>query len=266
MKNINTVVQDVYNLMEKREHTGDLNKIAKTIGEEVSESVVNALTPREESTGLRMSGIGRCERAQWYGIKGYTSEPIKGDVFLTFLQGHIMEAVLLGLVELAGHTVEGKQGKHTVEGVNGAQDCIIDGELVDVKTASDWSFKNKFKDDGIKDDSFGYIKQLSGYGKTEGREKGYFLAFNKNKSTLKLCEQELEQDVDKHISQLKDKMNKDEPPMRVAKATTFGKDGRERLNMVCAFCGHKENCYGAISEETKGNFTSYYVDNIGGNF
>jgi len=266
MKTINTVVQDVYSLMEDRKYKGDLQTIADKVGKEVSEALVESFNERQKTNGLRMSGIGKCERSLWYNIKGYEQEPIDGSVYLTFLQGHILEAVLLGLVELAGHTVTGKQGKHTVEGVNGSQDCEIDGELVDVKTASDWSFKNKFTETGIKDDAFGYIKQLSGYGKTEGREVGYFLAFNKNKSTLKLCEQQLETDIDQHIVQLKDKMELDTPPMRIAKGSTVGKDGRERLNMNCSFCGHKENCYGSLTSITKNGFTSYYVDQVAGSF
>jgi hypothetical protein len=268
MKTINTVVQDVYDLMEDKNINGDLKKIADRVGEEVSTALVDALTPRDRDTGLRMSGIGRCERAQWYGIKGHEPEPISGQVYLTFLQGHILEAVLLGLVELSGHKVTGQQGKHTVEGIKGSQDCEIDGELVDVKTASAWSYDNKFKEDGIKDDAFGYIKQLSAYGKTKGRDKGYFLAFNKNKSTLKLCEQELEQDVDKFIVQLKDKMDSDTPPMRLANATTVNKrTGEEKLCMNCAFCGHKDVCYdNTLVSRPTGKITSYFIDNVAGNF
>lgn len=265
-KSINTVVQDVYKLMKTRDFTGNVKDIADAVGDEVSVAIQQAFGEPQKTDGLRMSGIGRCERAQWYNVKGYEQEEIDGEVYLTFLTGHIMEAVLLGLIELAGHEVTGKQQKHEVEGVLGSQDCYIDGELVDVKTASDWSFNNKFSEDGIKSDTFGYIKQLSGYGKTEGRDTGYFLAFNKNKSTLKLCKQELETDIDQHIIQLKEKMELDEPPMRLAKASTVGKDGRERLNMDCAFCGHKENCFGHLKKETKGKFTSYYVDEVGGSF
>jgi hypothetical protein len=266
MKTIDTVVQDVYTLMEKKNYKGDLKAVADKVGSEISDALVESFKERQKTDGLRMSGIGRCERAQWYNIKGYEQLPISGSVYLTFLQGHILEAVLLGLIELSGHTVTGQQGKHTVEGVTGSQDCEIDGELVDVKTASAWSYDNKFTETGIKDDAFGYIKQLSAYGKTKGRDEAYFLAFNKNNSTLKLCKQELETDIDKHIIQLKDKMELDTPPMRLAKATTLDKDGRERLNMNCAFCGHKENCFGAVTEITKGKFTSYYVDSVAGSF
>jgi len=268
MKTINTVVGDVYSMMESKEYTGDLQKIADRVGKEVSDALVESFAERQKSDGLRMSGIGRCERSQWYSVHGYKAEDIPGQVHLTFLQGHLLEAVLLGLVELSGHEVTGQQKKHTVEGVNGSQDCYIDGELVDVKTASAWSYDNKFKDDGIKDDAFGYIKQLSGYGKTEKRDTGYFLAFNKNKSTLKMCKQELEQDIDKHIIQLKDKMEMDTPPMRLANATTMNKKtGEERLCMNCSFCGHKDTCFNnALTSRPTGKITSYFVDPIAGNF
>ena len=268
-KSINTVVPDVYEVMKSRDYSGDLNTIAMQAGREVEEAIKKAFEPYENKNELRMSSIGRCERAQWYAVKGYTPEELEGSVYLTFLQGHILEAVLVALIKLAGHDVQDQQKKHTVEGVNGSQDCTIDGELVDIKTASAWSFDNKFAEDGIKDDTFGYIKQLSGYGKTEDRKDGYFLAFNKNKSTLKLCKQELEEDIDTFIVDLKDKMESDTPPMRLANATTFSKaEAKEKLCMTCAFCGFKEDCYGSLIAKPvpSGKITNYFVDTQGANF
>lgn len=264
MKTINTLVNDVYDMMHTQKYEGDLQKIADTVGKEVSESIVTALTPREKQTGLRMSGIGKCERAQWYQYKGYEGEEIEGRVYLTFLTGHIMESVVLGLAELAGHKVTNKQEKHTIEEINGSQDCCIDGELVDVKTASKYSFETKFKDEGIKDDMFGYIKQLSAYGKCNNKETGYFLALNKNNSELKLCKQELEKDIDTYIIDLKKKMESDTPPMRVANAYT--KSGA--LKMQCAFCGYKDVCYdNSLRKVVSSNgFTNYYYDVDKGNF
>ena len=268
-KSINTVVPDVYEVMKSRDYSGDLNTIAMQAGREVEEAIKKAFEPYENKNELRMSSIGRCERAQWYAVKGYTPEELEGSVYLTFLQGHVLEAVLVALIKLAGHDVQDQQKKHTVEGINGSQDCTIDGELVDIKTASAWSFDNKFAEDGIKDDTFGYIKQLSGYGKTEDRKDGYFLAFNKNKSTLKLCKQELEEDIDTFIVDLKDKMESDTPPMRLANATTFSKaEAKEKLCMTCAFCGFKEDCYGSLIAKPvpSGKITNYFVDTQGANF
>ena len=268
-KSINTVVPDVYEVMKSKDYSGDLKTIAMQAGREVEEAIKNAFEPYENKNELRMSSIGRCERAQWYAVKGYTPEEIEGSVYLTFLQGHILEAVLVALIKLAGHDVQDQQKKHTVEGINGSQDCTIDGELVDIKTASAWSWDNKFSEDGIKDDAFGYIKQLSGYGKTEDRKDGYFLAFNKNKSTLKLCRQKLEEDIDTYIVDLKDKMESDTPPMRLANATTFSKaEAKEKLCMTCAFCGFKEDCYGSLIAKPvpSGKITNYFVDTQGANF
>ena len=268
-KSINTVVPDVYEVMKSKDYSGDLSTIAMQAGREVEEAIKNAFEPYENKNELRMSSIGRCERAQWYAVKGYTPEELEGSVYLTFLQGHILEAVLVALIKLAGHDVQDQQKKHTVEGINGSQDCTIDGELVDIKTASAWSWDNKFAEDGIKDDAFGYIKQLSGYGKTEDRKDGYFLAFNKNKSTLKLCRQKLEEDIDTYIVDLKDKMESDTPPMRLANATTFSKaEAKEKLCMTCAFCGFKEDCYGSLIAKPipSGKITNYFVDTQGANF
>ena len=268
-KSINTVVPDVYEVMKSKDYSGDLSTIAMQAGREVEEAIKNAFEPYENKNELRMSSIGRCERAQWYAVKGYTPEELEGSVYLTFLQGHILEAVLVALIKLAGHDVQDQQKKHTVEGINGSQDCTIDGELVDIKTASAWSWDNKFAEDGIKDDAFGYIKQLSGYGKTEDRKDGYFLAFNKNKSTLKLCRQKLEEDIDTYIVDLKDKMESDTPPMRLANATTFSKaEAKEKLCMTCAFCGFKEDCYGSLIAKPvpSGKITNYFVDTHGSNF
>jgi hypothetical protein len=268
-KVINTLIPDVYEVMKSKDYSGDLDVIAMQAGREVEEAIKNAFEPYEQKTNLRMSSIGRCERAQWYAVKGYTPEELEGSVYLTFLQGHIMEAMLVALIKLAGHDVQDQQKKHTVEDINGSQDCTIDGELVDIKTASAWSFDNKFKETGLTDDGFGYVKQLSAYGKNDNREHGYFLAFNKNKSTLKLCRQELEQDVDTYIVDLKDKMESDEPPMRIAKATTYSKaEGKEKLCMDCAFCGFKEDCYGSLVAKPvpSGKITNYFVDTHGADF
>ena len=90
-----------------------------------------------------------------------------------------MEHLILFLAELSGHKVTDQQKKVTVDGIVGHMDSKIDGEVVDVKTASSHSFK-KFKDGSLYgDDPFGYVAQLSGYEENEDSDKGGFLALNK---------------------------------------------------------------------------------------
>ena len=65
-------------------------------------------------------------------------------------------------------------------------DSKIDGEVVDVKTASAYSFK-KFENGTLEeDDPFGYIAQLSGYEANENSNAGGFLAINKSTGQLAL--------------------------------------------------------------------------------
>ena len=81
MKSIDTVVKDVYDVMESKDYSGDLGAIAMTAGREIEDAIKEAFEPREQKTDLRMSTIGKCERAQWYNYKGYKPEPLKGEVF-----------------------------------------------------------------------------------------------------------------------------------------------------------------------------------------
>ena len=123
-----------------------------------------------DSTGkLRLSAVGREDRKLWYDYKGYGKEKLTTDLKIRFCLGHILEAFVLLLAREAGHTVEDCQKEVTVSGVKGHIDCLIDGELVDVKSASPYGFK-KFVDGSLVhgDDPFGYMYQLSSYGAALG--------------------------------------------------------------------------------------------------
>ena len=135
-----------------------------------------------DSTGkLRLSAVGREDRKLWYDYKGYEKEKLTTDLKIRFCLGHILEAFVLLLAREAGHTVEDCQKEVAVSGVKGHIDCLIDGELVDVKSASPYGFK-KFVDGSLVhgDDPFGYMYQLSSYGAALGKERGYFLAIDKS--------------------------------------------------------------------------------------
>ena len=72
-----------------------------------------------------------------------------------------------------------------LKGVVGHQDSIIDGVLVDVKSASGMGF-DKFKYNKLtEDDPFGYVAQVSAYAAANGLDRAAFLAINK--STGEVC-------------------------------------------------------------------------------
>ena len=89
---------------------------------------------------------------------------------MNMLLGDIVEAVFKGLLKAAGveYTNSKKTKLKLKEGVvTGSYDLIIDGAVDDVKSASDWSYKNKFESFETlnEGDAFGYISQLAGYAK-----------------------------------------------------------------------------------------------------
>ena len=189
MKNIETLVEDIYNLfnltpIERDEKEVDelIDKFGDMLKVHIKEFMYSK--PREGS--LRLSAIGKPNRQLWYDVNTKTTEEsLPPSTRIKFLYGYILEELLLLCAEVAGHTVEAQQKEVSVEGVLGHQDAIIDGVLVDCKSASGRSFE-KFKYNSIaEDDPFGYIAQISAYAQANSIDKAAFLAIDK--STGKIC-------------------------------------------------------------------------------
>ena len=71
------------------------------------------------------------------------------------------------------------QKEVSVNGIKGHQDCMIDGVLVDCKSASGRSFE-KFSNNKLHtDDPFGYIAQISAYAEGNGVDEAAFLVIDK---------------------------------------------------------------------------------------
>tara|TARA_R110000824_G_scaffold50472_2_gene140938 strand:+ start:4513 stop:5337 length:825 start_codon:yes stop_codon:yes gene_type:complete len=202
---------------------------------------------RKGSKNIRMSNIGKQDRKIWMDVNGPDiKEELTTSNRMRFLYGSIVEELLLFLVKESGHEVTAEQKKVTIDGVDGHMDCKIDGEVVDIKSASPHGFK-KFKTGFDQtQDEFGYIGQISGYVEAEGKDKGYFLAMNKSDGDLALLEIE---DFDlisakkriKHIREfLSDKEN---PPKYCALPVPEGKSGNMKLARVCFYCEYKNTCW-----------------------
>ena len=193
-----------------------------------------------------MSNIGRPERQLWYDMheERDTSSSIEPSTFIKFLYGHILEALLIFFVKLAGHKVTAQQKQVSVKGIKGHMDCKIDGEVVDIKTASGYAFR-KFREGTLAEqDTFGYLAQLAGYEAAEQTSEGGFLAFNKETGELALFRP---QDLDK--PNIKDKINKvkqiiksDSPPDYCFAEIPEGKAGNMKLPKECTFCPYKFKC------------------------
>ena len=249
MSKINTVVKDV-------------NKIFSQIGAgkpvELPEKKVDILlsnlkealsqwsTPREKSVGLRMSNVGRPNRQLWYDIKSNKNqEDFSPAVIFRFLYGHVVEELLLFFVDLAGHKVEHQQAEVNVLGLKGHVDCLIDDVVIDIKSASDFSFR-KFKDGKLsQDDPFGYLAQLAAYEHGFGKSGGGFLVANKSSGEICLyIPDELEvPNIESRLETVRTELKEDVPPReRCYPIIAKGKSGNMGLHNSCKWCRHKFQC------------------------
>tara|TARA_Y100001951_G_scaffold100879_1_gene104929 strand:- start:15 stop:869 length:855 start_codon:yes stop_codon:yes gene_type:complete len=250
MKNLNTIVEDIYKEVSKISKgknvvisEDDLDNFA----EGMKEAMRHWLTPREvKNPYLRMSNIGKPERQLWYDMKSDPKQSeVSPDTQIKFLYGHLLEEVVLFLVKLAKHKITDKQKEVTVKGIKGHMDCKIDGEVIDIKSASNFAFR-KFKYGTLPEkDSFGYLAQLSGYEEAEQTTGGGFLAINKESGELCLFRpQSLEKpNVIEKIKTLKQQLKKKTPPDRCYSPVPDGKSGNMKLPSECTWCAHKFECH-----------------------
>ena len=251
MKTLDTLIQDIYSSLEGLSSGEALNISEEELDLTLSrmkESILAWSKPREveNSFRLRMSNIGRPLRQLWYESKN-TSDPhvVSGSTQIKFLYGHILEEIVLMLVRMAGHKVTSEQKEVNVSGITGHMDCKIDGQVVDVKTASKFSF-NKFKDGSlVNNDPFGYLAQLSGYETAEQTKEGGFLVINKESGELCLFRpDDLEKpNVKEKIEKVKAAIAVDTPPDRCYAPIPEGKKGNMKLPSGCAYCPYKFECY-----------------------
>jgi len=178
-KNLNNLVGDIYSLLDTLTEGNDIgitDKDYEDFGKEMADALKHWATPQDRTgkANLRMSNIGKPERRLWFDAHtpADTTEKLQASTQIKFLYGHLLEVLLLFFVKLSGHKLSSMQKEITVDGIKGHMDCKIDGEVVDVKTASGYAFK-KFKEGTLaENDAFGYLAQLAGYEEAEGTSKG----------------------------------------------------------------------------------------------
>jgi hypothetical protein len=251
---MNNLVEDIYKALEP---LSDGKRIAlseediENFGENIKKVMSSWANPARRDTefSIRMSNVGLHPRKLWYDSKyKYTGEKnkIKPSTQIKFLYGHLLEELVLLLVKLSGHDVTAEQKEVMVEGVSGHLDCIIDDEVVDIKTASGFAFY-KFKNGTLReDDPFGYLGQLAGYEESEGTENGGFLVINKESGELCLyCPEDLDKpNIISKIETIKKCLKKKSPPKEYCyKPMSEVQKGNEKLHKNCGWCPYKYKCF-----------------------
>jgi hypothetical protein len=170
---------------------------------------------------------------------------VDGATQIKFLYGHVLEELVLMLVRMAGHNVTDEQKEVTVNGIVGHMDCKINGQVVDVKSASKFAF-SKFRNGTLAaDDPFGYLGQIAGYEKAEGTDEGGFLVINKESGELCMyVPDDLDKpNIDTKINTLLNDLKLDTPPDLCYTPIPDGKKGNMQLPKGCTWCKYKHECH-----------------------
>lgn len=250
-KTIDTLVDDIHTLFGKEQVEVKPEHVAK-FSSELSTLISERFNrDNDGDKRLRFSNIGRPDRQLWYDMN-YTGEleDFSPEMLIKFSYGDVLEHMMLLFARMAGHTVEMEQAEVELEGITGHPDAVIDGVVVDVKSASSYSFE-KFKSGRILEegmDPFGYLGQLAGYVEAINPEAdGAFLAVDKTLG--KICTLVIPNEVIKQykvrdrITHIKEVCEQEEPPPRCYEPVPEGKSGNFRLATGCSYCKHKFHCW-----------------------
>lgn len=245
-KTIDTLVDDIYNLVDTGKKNPDQEALF-ALGSTVMDAVKRQLwmATSDMPGRLRMSNIGKpCSRSLWYDINGDDKvESLSPETRLKFMIGDIVEALVVYLAKEAGHSVTDQQAEIEMEGIKGHIDCVIDDELVDIKSASSFAMK-KFKNGTLpNDDPFGYISQISGYGNALGKKRGTFLAFDKSSGELATYTHSQLENTEIKIKEVKAAVALPEPPDRCFETVKDRQTSRQKLGVNCSYCSHKHTCW-----------------------
>ncbi len=232
------------------------------IGKDVMDSVRRQFgggNSRDEFR-LRMSNIGKPTCQLWFAKnKPEKALPKPTTFVMNMLLGDIVEAAFKGIITEAGVAYEDEDNFVQLElnedTIHGSYDLIMDGALDDVKSASDWSYRNKFEsyDTLSKGDSFGYIGQLAGYAKATGKKAGGWWVVNKANGNIKYVPAD-GLDLDTEIAKIQDTVdtvnkNEFERCFNPVPETFRGKpSGNTILNPNCKFCDFRFECFPELQE------------------
>ncbi len=233
--------------------------------EQVADDVADAIK-RQFGSGktrgdfrLRMSNVGRPTCQLWYEKnKPEVAMPFPTTFVMNMMIGDIVEAVFKGLLKEAGVKYNDTE-KVTLDlgttRINGSYDIVINDAVDDIKSASDWSYRNKFEsyDTLAAGDGFGYIGQLAGYAKASGKRVGGWWVVNKANGQFKYVPAS-GLDIDEEINKIKDTVttveeNKFERCFEPVPEKFRGKEtGNQVLNAGCRFCSYRFDCWPELTE------------------
>ena len=233
--------------------------------EQVGKDVMDALRKQfgsgesRKDFRLRMSNLGRPTCQLWFEKNKPELASAKPNNFMmNMMLGDIVEAVFKGLLKASGVKYEDPENVELEVDdtkINGTYDLVIDDAVDDIKSASSWSYDNKFEsfETLSQGDAFGYIAQLVGYAKASNKKVGGWWVVNKANGKFKYVSAK-NVDATKEMNKIKAtvqkvKENKFERCFEPVEETFRGKlTGNKVLGTNCSFCDYKNSCWENLQE------------------
>lgn len=237
---------------------------SKELGDSIGTMLRDRLQEKPRDNVLRMSNLGRGNRFLWYEVRPETpQEELRPEVRLKFMFGDIIELVFIALIKLVGHKVTHEQAEVELDGIKGHIDCLVDGELIDVKSASSFSFIKFKKEELQMNDPFGYYPQLAAYAQSMKVPAAGWLVWDKQLGHMcfsRAFEQYLP-DMKLRIAEVKEKVAQRDEPAPCAYPVAEGKAGNMKLATTCSYCKFNIHCW-RESNEGHGLRTFLYAKGV----
>ena len=256
-KDHDTLVADILSVLDSKTsfiaEPEDIAQLVDNLGFQVIKAQQEHTKVRDEKV-IYASEVGEpCMRKLWYKIhypeKG---EFIREETRLKFLYGDVLEEVLLYLAKVSGHDVSHQQASIVEEFGDGWQirgriDAVIDGEIVDVKTASPYGY-TKMVDDGLtkENDSFGYSGQLGFYHRNKDQldtkigDDPKFLVMDKQNGKVGLARPA---PTAINFEAVKDSVSDGSVIPDRGFSPDKWTNGNEKLCVNCSYCAFKKDCW-----------------------
>jgi len=252
---IHTLVPDVYELLQtKGWYNGDLTSYLTDNINQRLEAQWGSDTASKSS--LRLSRMGDCcPKALWYSIhRPEEAEPLPSWAIFKYSYGHIIEALALTLAKAAGHRVEGEQDELVVDGIKGHRDAVIDGCVVDVKSATSFKVAESRRGSLEKSDSFGYLDQLDGYvlGSANDplvtvKDKGYLWFIDKTLGHMNVYEHPARPErIRNRIERSKRIVECSSAPPCECGTRERGSSGNIELDVRASYSPYKHSCFPSL--------------------
>jgi hypothetical protein len=266
---IRTLVEDIYILLRDNQGALSTEQLAK-FGANCARHLSSELTPRDakqrDEYTVYPSELGStCPRKVAFQILcPEDGLPLEPWVKYKFLYGDLVEESALALARAAGHEVKLEQEpvKFGFDAwtVSGRIDAVIDGVLIDVKSCSEYAFKD-YTANGITDanDKFGYQSQLKTYQMGllyagHGIDEAGWLLVNKTNGMFALRGLDTYDEDDWRMdnAQFLNAVDKEKkwivdgrdpawrPPLPHERE---GASGNMKLSTVCSYCAFKKLCW-----------------------